>query len=153
PGNREFLARFQGFVPGRNQTIAILVEAAAWRPPGNPGGSWREHHNIPVARRNDVPHALQFGESRVFVKMDVLAMRWDRDFWFDPAVKLRHLAAARVSRGVNKRGAVRDDFDARPDKIVDDAPNLPFISGNRSRGKDHLVARVERDHGMIALGH
>ena len=106
--------------------------------PGVPGAST---HNVAVARRDDMPRALQFGESRVFGEMDILAMRRDRDLRFDPAVELRHLAAARMARGVDERGAIGNDFDARADEIVDDAPDLPFISGNRSRGKDHLVAR------------
>ena len=54
---------------------------------------------------------------------------------------------------MDKRGAIGNDFDARADEIVDNASDLPFISGNRSRGKDHLITRIERDHGVRALGH
>jgi hypothetical protein len=37
-------------------------------------GARREQHNVSVARRDDMPRALQFGESRMFGEMNVLAM-------------------------------------------------------------------------------
>src|SRR6202047_4261288 len=112
PRNRESLAYLQGFVAKRNEAIAVLAQAPAWYVADDSRGARREQHNVSVARRDDVPRALQFGKSRMFGEMNVLAMRGNRDLGSGPGVELRDLAAARMPRGMDERGAIGDDFDA-----------------------------------------
>src|ERR1700732_124062 len=110
--NRESLAYLQGFVSKRNEAIAVLAQAPAWYLADDSRGARCEQHNVSVARRDDMPRALQFGESRMFGEMNVLAVHGNGDLGSGPGVKLRDLAAARMTRGVDERGAVGDDFDA-----------------------------------------
>src|SRR5580704_11305615 len=110
--NRESLAYLQGFVAQRNEAIAVLAQAPAWYLTDDSRAARREQHNVSVARPDDMPSALQFGESHMFGEVNVLAMHGNGDLGSGAGVKLRDLAAARMTRGVHERGAIGDDFDA-----------------------------------------
>src|SRR5262245_66523492 len=84
-------------------------------------------------------------------EMPALAVHRDGDAGLDPAVELLELAAAGVPRDVDGLILVGDDLDAQIRQAVLHAPHGLFVAGDGARRKDHAVALLALDIGMLAL--
>ena len=136
----------------RDQQRAVLVEPRRRHLVDHAGRAGREPHQIAVAAQHDLADAGRARELGVLGEMQRLAMHRNGDARAHPAVKLRHLGAARMAGDVHQMGAVGDDLDALPDQPVDHLADRLLVARDGARGKDHQVALAKRHLRVLVLG-
>ena len=72
--------------------------------------------------------------------------------WPDQGKHQLELFAARVTRDVDKRVALVDDFGAPTGRIVHQGPDRPLVPGNDPRRKHHNIPRLEANMTMLVSG-
>ena len=137
---------------GRNQQRAVLVEPRGRYLVDHARRAGREAHQIAVAAQNDLGDAGRARELGVLGEMQRLAVHRNGDARLHPAIKLRHLGAARMAGDVHQMRAVGDDLDALPHQPVDELADRLLVARDGARGEDHQVALRERHLGVLVLG-
>src|SRR5207247_2739825 len=104
----------------------------------------------PVPRPNHLLDAEPLGKSRMGLEMPALAMHRDGNVGLHPAIELLELAAAGVTRDMNRSVLIGDDFDLVVGQPILHARHRLLVAGDGARGEDHPVAGFELHIGMLA---